>query len=92
MIFELIAAKRAGVLIVRIRENVIDDHPVAFDANSGAIIDSAETYPLELIGHNLEYMDGKEANNLKVREIRRVIEERKTRNIHSKDQYYLSST
>ncbi len=52
--FDFLVAKRAGVYVVRLREDACVDHAVVADANDGAIIDSEEACALRLSSGEFE--------------------------------------
>ena len=71
--FRVLAARRAGVFIVRIQEEKRVHHAVVVDAPNGVIIDSEAQTALELSVENLARFGGDSALKL------RVIEEREMR-------------
>ena len=68
--FRALAARRAGMFIVRILEEKPVDHAVAVDAQNRVIIDSEEEIALELSTGNLARCGGEVAKKLRVVEVR----------------------
>lgn len=70
--FKGIAAKRAGVYVVQLRDGACDVHTLVLDSNYGVIIDSEESCELVLSNELLEICGDIDVKNLRVHDVRMI--------------------